>query len=438
MQDNADENTINVPSHFPSEDSAYSNTGDQWIARRLIETQVLSGKAHQIELIDKILNKISATPIIDTPEKRRIALAAGFDLLMSAEYYSSVGHTGWMYCPQPYDVPLLFYPYTNTCPRCIFSHKFEFHKANKPKSGSIGSISSLLLLLYFQRLLHKAGRDVEIRKGREPVDAIVIDWATHIPTLLFAEIKAAPLVTLPLAIPSQIMISEELDAEIITKHRSTDYSALFGTDISLVLPTFIDNVWHPIVLPFGVKKDSNDQVWAYEGISRLLEMPNFLENYFAFWSNALNLYESRNTIPNPNFWLTNACGQPYPRLDNWPVRKDATGYESVSDSKTSVGMDRTDDIKKATYQVLKLGAEGKPSQKFAYKTGIVSNIHAVRHFDQYLTSLKDIVWTREPTGEITRVGDLHPNTEIFNLFDGIISLTDIVGRDPWIKSLFDF
>ena len=42
-------------------------------------------------------------------------------------------------------------------------------------------------------------------------------------------------------------------------------------------------------------------------------------------------------------------------------------------------MDRTDDIKKGIYQVLKLGSEGKPqSTKWNYKVGIISNIHPVR------------------------------------------------------------
>lgn len=64
--------------------------------------------------------------------------------------------------------------------------------------------------------------------------------------------------------------------------------------------------------------------------------------------------------PYPTYWFTNSCGQPIPRPDTWPHRA-GTGYESVSDSKTSVGIDRTDDIKKGTYQILKLGAEGNPS-----------------------------------------------------------------------------
>ena len=113
--------------------------------------------------------------------------------------------------------------------------------------------------------------------------------------------------------------------------------------------------------------------------------------YSEFWRGALRRYGERDQ--SRIFWLTNACGQPSPRPDHWPRRSSGSGYESISDAKTSVGMDRTDDIKKSIYQVLKVGAEGKPSTQFVCKVGIVSNIHAVRHFDEYLEALKDIVWT---------------------------------------------
>jgi hypothetical protein len=100
-------------------------------------------------------------------------------------------------------------------------------------------------------------------------------------------------------------------------------------------------------------------------------------------------------------------------------------------------MDRTDDIKKATYQVLKLGAEGKPNRHYRYKTGIISNIHAVRHFDEYLRSLKDIIWTREAEERTMTAGQLPPDTPLFNLFDGIVTLTDIQARDEWVRNVFD-
>ena len=109
----------------------------------------------------------------------------------------------------------------------------------------------------------------------------------------------------------------------------------------------------------------------------------------------------------------------------------------MSDSKTSVGMDRTDDIKKGIYQVLKLGSVSKPhDSKWDCKVGLISNIHAARHFDAYLESLRDIVWTLDTTGKAKRISDLPAEQELFNLFDGIIALTVTLSRDEWIDSLF--
>ena len=91
------------------------------------------------------------------------------------------------------------------------------------------------------------------------------------------------------------------------------------------------------------------------------------------------------------------------------------------------------------YQVLKLGADSKPSKgDDRYLVGIVSNIHAVRHFDDYLNSLKDIIWTRDVSGNAVRASDLTPETPLFNLFDGIVALTYTVARDPWITKNFSF
>ena len=41
--------------------------------------------------------------------------------------------------------------------------------------------------------------------------------------------------------------------------------------------------------------------------------------------------------------------QPRPRPSHWRKRRNGQGVETVSDGKTSVGMDRTDDIKKSIY-----------------------------------------------------------------------------------------
>lgn len=102
-------------------------------------------------------------------------------------------------------------------------------------------------------------------------------------------------------------------------------------------------------------------------------------------------------------------------------------------------MDRTDDIKKGIYQVLKLGVEGKLSgSDWDYKVGIISNIHPARHFDEYLKSLKDIVWTNDVTGNAKFIGDLPDEQPLYNLFDAIVALTQTFTRDEWLGKLFSY
>ncbi|MGV0005387.1 MAG: hypothetical protein ACNYPG_01955 [Candidatus Porifericomitaceae bacterium WSBS_2022_MAG_OTU9] len=77
--------------------------------------------------------------------------------------------------------------------------------------------------------------------------------------------------------------------------------------------------------------------------------------------------------------LVNASGHPPQNSKNarWIFPK-----ETISDSKTSAGMDRTDDIKKGIYQVLKIGA--KHASDLNIRTALISNLPAYRHGGEYV------------------------------------------------------
>ena len=410
------------------------NFGDVWVEKNIEAAQSIAYENDEEALASSLIQAVYSHST--TPTEKAVNLAAAFDLLISAEYYRSIAHANWVYCPSD-NAPLLLYPYTNACPRCLLNDEFHFHKANKPKSGAIGSATSRLLALYLQQLFQYNGRSIQVYKGREPVDLILVDTATNPQTILFAEIKAAPLITLPLAVPTQ-ELTIEIDEEIQTSpHRISDNINLLNSSLHLFVPKMTDAQWTYELYPLGEKENREDATWAYRHLKKLLDQQfDFLPSYFTFWQQALQKYQQK--AQQNIFWLTNACGQPTPRPDDWPHRHRASGYESISDSKTSVGMDRTDDLKKATYQVLKIGAEGKPTETTQFKVGLVSNIHAVRHFDDYMGAFKDIIWTRDESGHVSEAGDLPPETELFNLFDGIISLTTVFARDTWIRNLFTF
>ncbi len=353
------------------------------------------------------------------------ALAAVFDLLVSGLYYENISNRGWTYCDG--NPRLMFYTYTNVCPRCISKGKFVFSKANKPVSAKIGQATAELLCAFYQTLFERVPRrHIEVVRGKEPIDLIIHD--TDKDTYLLAEVKAAPLVTLPLAAHCD-RITENVDGEIrdTAAHSLVDNPVLNSAELSLYIPAYGKKKEKLFSFPVqkGEKKSFLSAV-----VGMLRSDKTFYIEYLSFWKTALQAYSQKERSLSL-YWLTNACGSPTPVPQGWPKRP-GYGFEAVSDAKTSAGMDRTDDIKKGIYQVLKLGAEFK-TKYTGVRTAIVSNLPALRHFDEYLLPLKDIVWAVSQKPHITKIADLPADTPVYNLFDGIISLTRSEVRDKWVR-----
>lgn len=381
----------------------------------------------ELELIDKVISKCyelhSSNPTIPLG----ILLAAGFDLIISADYYSTVAHRGWFYCPDP--TPNLYFHFTNCCPRHALENIFHFNRSSKPSSGNIGKSTSRILRNFISNIFQRNGLNEVVLKGVEPIDVVILNENTK--HVFFGEIKASPLLTLPLVMPSDPIFDNHSNQLTL--------NSVFGVNIKIFLPIEINEKWHEKVYDFGVKESADDNYWGFRSMLRLIDDNEFFIQYCNFWNTALKFYHPRYT--QSLFWLTNACGAPSPMPAGWSRGKGGEGssYESISDSKTSVGMDRTDDIKKGIYQVLKIGSEGKPiNSEWFLKVGILSNIHAARHFNDYLGSLKNMIWTYDYTGAATKAGDLSPDHSLYNLFDGIIALTESYYRDDWLKQIFSF
>jgi hypothetical protein len=367
-----------------------------------------------------------------SPKGIGILLSAAYDLVISAEYYTAIAHSGWLYCPDKQS--RLFFPYTSCCPCHGVKNEFFFHPSNKPTSGKIGTATSRILLLFYQAIFRHNGIEEEVLKGTEPVDAVVINRKQK--KVLFAEIKASPLLTLALTNISD-RLTKEINGEVQAyEHETVTNGSLYQAQLEVFVPKYENDTWKDGYFSIGQKKNEADVYFGFRGLINLLNTNNtFFINYFDYWKASLNAYYPKDNTS--IFWLTNACGTPSPIPPSWQKRRIGSGYESISDGKTSVGMDRTDDIKKGIYQVLKLGAEGKPNNsEWDYKVGIISNIHPARHFDEYLLSLKDIVWTNDTTGRVKIAKDLPDNQPIYNLFDGIIALTQTHSRDEWVDKLF--
>ncbi len=408
-----------------------------WIDTILANSRPIKSTSNvERDLINKLIDS-SYTLAKKTNGEIGLFLAASFDLIVAVDYYSSLTHTKWLYCPGAYpdNSPRLYYHFTNCCPSHVLQKEFVFSPANKPSSGKIGEATSRLLLYFYQRLFEKCGRKEIILKGCEPVDTVIVDATRK--KVIFAEIKASPLLTLPLSVQSDKMHTIKNSETIQLAHQITNNTSLYDKTIQLLVPFKQNNIWNSKFFNLGSMKNIHDTDWAHKGLLSLLSDPQFLFDYYSFWLEAIRIYPHKEQ--SPIFWLTNACGTPSPVPPNWSKRRIGSGYESISDSKTSVGMDRTDDIKKGIFQTLKLGSIGKPLQtEWRFKVALISNIHAARHFDEYLGSIKDIVWTFDTKGNAKKISDLPPNQDIYNLCDGIIALTTVISRDEWISEMFTF
>ena len=386
---------------------------------------------------DKLVAAVMAAAAAHSAKSRANlgeCFAAAFDLIVGCHYYGNVAHRNWLYCKSP--KPLLLYPYTNTCPRCALKDAFHFHKANKPRSGNIGSITSTYLILCYKWFFENQGRrSVEILRGAEPVDVIFLDRQKKV--CLLAEIKASPLITFPLAVPTE-RLTEEIEggAQPTASHQEVTIPQLTTAEISLLV---FDAAQNYRLFPLGSKSQESDRHWAARSVMAHASSAAFFPTYFAAWQDAYQKY-SEKIAKKGSFWLTNSCGQPNPAPTTWPRRQNATGYESVSDGKTSVGMDRTDDIKKGTYQVLKMGADLKYGNTGGWRvtTGLVSNMHAVQHYGDYFETIEDVIWTKDPENRVKTQKDLPTGTALFSLFDGIITFTKSHTRDEWLEKTFGF
>ncbi|HHY08363.1 MAG TPA: hypothetical protein GX530_07570 [Corynebacteriales bacterium] len=395
------------------------------------KTELSAEYAMAETLIDQAMKAYSGS---ERERKLPNAFAAIFDLLVAAEYYSTIRNSGWLLCAgESHRSKLAIYPFTNACPRCALQKEFAYSKSNKPESGQIGTFTTRLLAVLVDCLLSKRGfNEIELRLGKEPIDLILIDKTNKI--VLLCEVKAAPLTTPPMCVDyaHRSLVSGHSKIGVLDFDPNTQYYIMIPYRSS-------GEQWSYDLVPITLSPSNKDRV--YESLAEKFCVRQQFEDYIAFWNSAFRAY-SEKTRSEGVYWLTNACGAPFPRPDDWPPRdpnNPKRGFNTISDSKTSVGMDRTDDIKKGTYQMLKIGIEDKLlASDYTVYAAIMSNIHAVRHYDDYLRLVRNIVWTPDETNRATKVRDLPDDTKLYNLFDGIITLTETYSRNEWIEERFNF
>lgn len=371
-------------------------------------------------------------------DRKGVALAAMFDLAVTVIYVERLSSNGWLYCrdasPELRD-PKLFYPFVNACPRCALRNVFYFAPSRKPSSAIIGQATSLILTVFLdEHAKQNSEGKCSVRQlgGTGVVDAVAIEDNK---VCLF-EIKSAPLLTFPVESATELMtVTTDIGEEDTPSHYNVTLPADFASDLSLIIS-------ESLIIPIG-KQNSSDN-WPCAQLINYMSDEAKLRDYVAEWEKTFQRY-SGSLPKEKTFWLSNGCGQP-PVSDGWPARRNGSGYESISDGKSSVGLDRTDDIKKGIYQVLKIGTHYKEfaeKDSFEVHTALASNIHAVKHHEGYLKELEDMMWTIDAPNKTYVVERGLENTVIktqglYNLYDGLVTFTKGHYRDKWVKERFSF
>ena len=346
-------------------------------------------------------------------------LPAIFDLLVGLVYTENIfengvnrGHITAHMCTKhslnTIPSPALFIPFVNACPSCLAQGAVEHAAAQKPQSATIGDVSAQVLAYMLDYLFSCAdvsGRFFVATQTSAAVDAVIgFDQG-----IILAEIKASPLVTLPLLVASPT-------AQYPTNQRHA----------SLPLP--ISGVGHvSLFLPSGsaVSISSGGPSftkpgWAFRGLLYTLENhPGAFNEFLSAW---VDLYVLSAEIPRTRptrFFFSNGSG----------VRNGV----KVSDSKNLPGFDRTDDIKKAVYQLIAFSVHYSdgPSDAAILHNVVLSNLRPLRHFESYLKDFLHVVVAKSDVSQREI-----PRPLWRYIFDGMVALDWQFYNDKHLDGLF--
>ena len=336
----------------------------------LIETLVLPEVGTSSQLADSFLDAYRELLKGGSSYPPEIAFPALFDFIVTTEYVKRmVADVGWIYCrgDDYSEGSSLYFPFLKTCPRCsVHLGKRPSAKSNKPGSDPIGEISGNATFLILSKILEYTSSTTQIRKStdrRGDVDLVISDEGLFI----LAEVKSSPLVVYPLEIPLSKPMTEVRDG---VTQQLRDHSSVTAQTVKEEMSLYIAH--KDLRISLGANSVEN---WPYPALVEYVGDKDNAALVIEAWSELQDVYRAKRRDINRNIdnrrWITCGCGG------------------SVDDSKNAPGIDRTDDIKKGTYQVLKLGAYFK--EKISERNILailVSNFFAYHTNDRYLEEIK--------------------------------------------------
>ncbi|ELV8692616.1 hypothetical protein QNF11_003694 [Vibrio vulnificus] len=298
--------------------------------------------------------------------------------------------------------------FINLCSPCYTEKSiWSYQKAVKPQSGALGKLSSEVILRFIE-LLSPQLKNVVAIGGSEVADAVL----NHLNGVsILAEVKSAPLLTYPFLfnVPDSCLKGAHEKIIITNSQLRNCESGMFFHNVgTIALGKVGTDLWpfKPLV-DFFINEANQE----------------FLHKCVDEWISARRAYTSKDRN-NKMYYLANACGSP-PKIakerDGWPKN------ESISDGKTSAGMDRTDDIKKGIYQSIKIGTSIKDDSNI--KTAIVSNLPAYRHGNDYVSPFTNMLWGVDNDIVETTEGNVIFEKDLRRVFDFIITLEQPILRN---------
>lgn len=411
-------------------DLTFSKFLDGKSARKLIGTMLMSYKQSQESsrwITDPALKSLG-----QGGERLAKVLSAIFDYATNVEYCAlhqrRITDSRWIYCnverngaggTSENTRARVFYSFLKQCPSCCLSTGLGARiegAQHKPASHHIGEITGSLMGMVLVPIL--ASHDppfvyAMVTKQSHSVDAVAF---SNEQVVLF-EIKASPLVTLPIAADLYRPLMKDSDRGSVeyTNHQLLDFQR--------------ENAQLYFFIPHRNARISlgtaTTPAWPYEPATQFVGDPDGFLDYVSAWAELFQAFSVPKTMRTGRVekvaYLTNGWG------------------DEIDSNKTKPGLGRTDDLKKGTYQLLKYGAYylDRCKRRALYAT-LLSNLDPVNLWAQYLERLLDVRWTKQKYVVEQASYYQVPTDRLHYLYQALVALNRPVINEPRLKSLFDF
>lgn len=276
-------------------------------------------------------------------------------------------------------------------------------KLAKPRARAIGDAGYKIIKSLVRTILRLSGKQTHFREGggrRGEFDFTL----TSKENLAFVEVKAKPLVCYPLV--------AELDSPPKTTHQ---WERVGNLDLfRLALFCGAHRFYLPLNHDFG-------ETWPLPSLTTAISEVGMCEMVLANWQSHLEAYRKWKGEPDQLRWHRFGCG-------NFSDDEEGNRVEKrVANTKELPGLDRTDDIKKGSAQLLIFGRFKFDCLKDRLRTMLIGNLWGETHGLDYLDPISHLRVSRSGANE----------SDHRWLVDSIIGFSNNHVNDATIRHLFD-